>query len=161
MWKKLDDAVGEQPEFASRRMGETPEMTLESASETLVEAYRNRQAEKAKFGVGAQKVLADQPLPPTTMATYTEAVNEFTKNANAFIEQLPLLKKARDSYEQAMRASAELRKILDVGEQHLQTLMNQLEQVVNPAPEKRKPEPSKVEAIRGLDESAGGVKRAL
>jgi hypothetical protein len=60
-----------------------------------------------------------------------------------------------------MRASAELRKILDVGEQHLQTLMNQLEQVVNPAPEKRKPEPSKIEAIRGLDESAGGVKRAL
>jgi len=68
-----------------------PEMTLESASETLIEAYRNRQAEKAKFAVGSQEVLTDQPLPPTTLATYSEAVNEFTKNANAFIEQLRFL----------------------------------------------------------------------
>jgi len=39
-------------------------------------------------------VLGQRPLLPTTMATYTEAMNEFTKNANAFIEQLPLLNKA-------------------------------------------------------------------
>jgi len=39
MWKKQDDAEGAQPEFASKQM---PEMTLESASETLIEAYRNR-----------------------------------------------------------------------------------------------------------------------
>ena len=67
MWKKQDDAVGAQPEFASKQM---PEMTLESASETLIEAYRNRHAEKAKFAVVSQEVLAGQPLPPTTMATY-------------------------------------------------------------------------------------------
>jgi len=70
MWKKQDDAVGAQPEFASKQMPEMPEMTLESASETLIEAYRNRHAEKAKFAVVSQEVLAGQPLPPTTMATY-------------------------------------------------------------------------------------------
>ena len=158
MWKKQDDAVGAQPEFASKQM---PEMTLESASETLIEAYRNRQAEKAKFAVGSQEVLTGQPLPPTTLATYSEAVNEFTKNANAFIEQLPLLSKARDAYEQAMRASAELRTELDAGEENLRTLMTHLEQVINPAPDKKKPELAKVEAIRGTDESTGGVKRFL
>jgi hypothetical protein len=158
MWKKQDDAVGAQPEFASKQM---PEMTLESASETLIEAYRNRQAEKAKFAVGSQEVLTGQPLPPTTLATYSEAVNEFTKNANAFIEQLPLLSKARDAYEQAMRASAGLRTELDAGEENLRTLMTHLEQVVNPALDKKKPELAKVEAIRGTDESTGGVKRFL
>ena len=158
MWKKQDDAVAAQPEFASKQM---PEMTLESASETLIEAYRNRQVEKAKFAVGSQEVLTSQPLPPTTLATYSEAVNEFTKNANAFIEQLPLLSKARDAYEQAMRASAELRTELDAGEENLRTLMTHLEQVVNPAPDKKKPELAKVEAIRGTDESTGGVKRFL
>ncbi|MGA8273066.1 MAG: hypothetical protein WB919_16000 [Candidatus Sulfotelmatobacter sp.] len=150
MWKKQDDeTTGAQPEFAPKPM---PELTLESAGETLVEAYRNREAEKAKFGVGAQKPPASLPLPPTTMATYTEAVSEFTRNANAFIEQLPLLNKARDSYEQAMRASAELRQVLDTGEQNLRSLMTQLEQVVNPALDKRKPEPAKVESIRATDE---------
>ena len=88
-------------------------------------------------------------------------MNEFAKNANAFIEQLPLLSKARDAYEQAMRASAELRRELDAGEQNLRTLMTHLEQVVNPAPDKKKPELAKVEAIRGIDESTGGGKRFL
>jgi exonuclease VII small subunit len=160
MWKKQDDAVGVQPELASKQMPEMPELTLESASETLIEAYRNRQAEKAKVGVSPKKVLTGQPLPPTTMATYSEAVNEFTKNATAFIEQLPLLTKAREAYEQAMKASAELRTVLDAGEENLRTLMTQLEQVVNPAPDKKKPELAKVEAIRS-DESTGGVKRFL
>jgi flagellar biosynthesis chaperone FliJ len=99
------------------------------------------------------------------MATYTEALNEFAKSATAFIEQLPLLTKARDAYDQAMRASSELRKVLDAGEENLQTLMAQLEQAVNvhgvkPATDRKKPEPSKVEAIRGIDESSsGGAKR--
>ena len=88
-------------------------------------------------------------------------MNEFAKNANAFIEQLPLLSKARDAYEQAMRASAELRRELDAGEQNLRTLMTHLEQVVNPALDKKKPELAKVEAIRGIDESTGGGKRFL
>ena len=160
MLKKQDDAVGAQPEFASKQI---PDSTLATEDEALIKAYREHLAEKGKFAVGPHKEGHDQPSPPVTMATYTEAVNEFTKNATAFIEQLPLLTKARDAYEQAMRASAELRKVLDAGEENLRTFMTQLEQVVNvhvgqPAPNKKKPEPVKVEAIRGTDESTGGVK---
>jgi hypothetical protein len=163
MLKKQDDAVGTQPEFASRQM---PDSTLATEDEALIKAYREHLADKGKSAVGPQKVFTegqDQPSPPVTMATYTEAVNEFTKNAAAFIEQLPLLTKARDAYEQAMRASAELRKVLDAGEENLRTFMSQLEQVVNvhvakPAPDKKKPEPVKVEAIRRTDDSSGGVK---
>ena len=158
MWKKQDDAPGWQPDSFSNQV---PDLTLESASETLMEAYRNRQAEKAKFGVGAQEIQAgQQPLLPTTMATYTEAMNEFTKNANAFIEQLPLLNKARNAYEQAMRANVELRKLLDTGEENLRAFMTRLEQIVSPASEKRRPEPAKVEAIRGTEEPSGGVREA-
>ena len=126
-------------------------------------------AEKGKSAVGPQKVFTegqDQTSPPVTMATYTKVVNEFTKNATAFIEHLPLLTKARDEYEQAMRASAELRKVLDAGEENLRTFMTQLEQVVNvhvgkPVPDKKKPEPAKVEEIRGTDGRTGGVETFL
>jgi ABC-type transporter Mla subunit MlaD len=100
------------------------------------------------------------------MATYTAGVNEFTKNATAFIEQIPLLTKARDAYEQAMRASAQLREVLDAGEENLRSLMTQLDQVVKldvtkPAPDKKKSEPVRVEAIRGTDDGTGGVKTFL
>ena len=158
MWKKPDDPVGaQQPQFASKQAPDPLEMTLDSASETLVDAYRDSRAEKPKLVAGPKKVLAGQPLSPPSMATYTEAVNEFSKNATAFIEQLPLLTRARDSYEQAIRASAELRKILDTGEENLRTLMSHLEQAVDPTLDRKKPEPTKVEAIRGTDESAGVV----
>jgi hypothetical protein len=55
------------------------------------------QFKKGSFAVVPQKVSAEdhsQPLPPPIMRTYTEAVNQFTKNATAFIEQLPLLTKS-------------------------------------------------------------------
>jgi len=156
MWKKQDDAVDPQPDFAMEQMPD-----LESV---LIESHRDRQGEKGKFGVGPQKFFSEshnQPSSTATMATYTEAVNEFTRSATAFIEHLPLLTKARDAYEQAMRASAELRKILDAGDEDLRTLMTPLEQVIHlyvakPAPDKKKPELAKVEAIRGPEESAGG-----
>jgi hypothetical protein len=161
MWKKQDDAVDAQTEFASKQM---PESALESDGESLNKAYH--QAEKGKFAVGPQTFFTEghsQTSPPPTMATYNEAVNELTKNATAFIEQLPLLAKARDAYEQAMRASAEQRKVLDAGDENLRSFMTQLEEVVNvhvgkPVPDKKKPEPVKVEAIRGTDQSTGGVK---
>jgi hypothetical protein len=88
-----------------------------------------------------------------SMTTYTEAMNEFTKNATAFIEQIPLFSKARDSYEHAMRASAELRNVLDAGDESLRTLMAQLEQAVNvrvekPGFDRKKPEPARVETTK-------------
>jgi hypothetical protein len=159
MWKKQDDVVGAQPEFASEQT-----QGLESLGATLIDSLSK---EKGNAAFGSQKVLAedhDQPSSSPTMTTYTEAVNEFTKNATAFIEQLPLLTKARDAYERAMRASAGLRKVLDAGEENLRTLMTQLEQTVNvhgvkPAPDKKNPEPAKVEAIRGTDESGNRMMR--
>jgi hypothetical protein len=162
MWKKQDDAMGAQPESDSKR---TPE--LESLGDALIESLRDSRFEKRDSAVGPQKVFAEdhhRSSSSPTMTTYTEALNEFTRNAIAFIEQLPLLTKARDSYEQAMRAGAELRKILDTGQENLQTLMTQLEQAVNvhgvkSALDRKKPEPAKVEAIRGTDESSGGVRR--
>jgi hypothetical protein len=147
MWKKPDDAV---PPLGSK------------LGEQLVGEYLESLSEKGRSAVGPQRVVAEvqhQPSTPATMAGYTEAVNEFTKNATAFIGYLPLLYKARDAYEQAMRISAELRTVLDSGEENLLTLMHQLEQTVNVhvvqfAPDnKKKPEPS-----RGTDKGPGGVK---
>jgi hypothetical protein len=161
MWKK-DDAMGAQQQPDSKQ---TPE--LESLGDALIESLTASRFEKRDSAVGPQKVVAEghqQSSTLPTMTTYTEALNEFTRNATAFIEQLPLLTKARDSYEQAMRAGAELRKVLDTGQQNLQTLMAQLEQAVNvhgvkAALDRKKPEPTKVEAIRGTEESSGGVRR--
>jgi hypothetical protein len=188
MGKKLDDAVGAQPEFASEQ---TPD--FKSLRAVLMESLMEQ--EKGNVAVGPQQVLDEdhqkelealrvvaklfrdegdrvreaaeptltgQPSSLATMTTYTEAVNEFTKNATAFIEQLPLLTKARDAYEQAMRARAELREVLDAGEKNLRTLVTQLEQAVNvygvkPAPDKKNPQPAKVEAIRGTDESSSRI----
>jgi hypothetical protein len=162
MWKKQDDAMGAQPDFASK---ERPD--LASLGDALVESLVNAQFKKENFAVVPQKVLAEdhhEPSSSSTMTTYIGAVNEFTRNATAFIEQLPLLTKARDAYEQAMRASAELRKVLDAGEENLRTLMTQLEQGVsiqrvNLAPDKKNPEPAKVERMRGTDQGEGRALR--
>ena len=156
MWKK-DDAMGAQPESDAE---------LDSLGAALIESLMDSRLEKRDSAVGPQKVPAKDhhQSSSSTMTAYTEALNEFTRNATAFIEHLPLLTKARDSYEQAMRAGSELRKILDTGEENLQTLMTQLEQAVNvhgvkTALDRKKPEPAKVEAIRGADESSGGVRK--
>ena len=140
---------------------------LKSLGAALIESLKHNRDEKGNFAVGPQKVLAQdhhQPSSSPTMTAYTEAVNEFTKNATAFIDQLPLLTKARGAYEEAMRASAELRKVLDAGEENLRTLMTQLEQGVSiqpvkPAPDKKNPEPAKVERMRGTDEGGSRAVR--
>ncbi|MGC2369362.1 MAG: hypothetical protein WA474_09885 [Candidatus Sulfotelmatobacter sp.] len=128
-------------------MFETPEMSLESARETLIEVHRNRNPEKPDSAVGPQKVPTSQPSVPTTMAMYSEAVDEFTKNAGVLMEQLPLLSKARDAYEQAMKASAELRRELDAGDEHLRSVMSHLEEALDADPDRKEPEPAKVGMI--------------
>jgi len=152
MWKKQDDNAEMQPEFA----GDAP-----------IEPSIDGRFEKWDFATGSQHDLdKDIPHPSSSpnMNTYTEALNEFTRSATAFIEQLPLLTKAREAYEQAMKASAELRRVLDTGEENLQNLMMQLEQAVNvhgvkTASDRKRPELAKVEAIRGTEESTAAVKR--
>jgi len=155
MWKKQEDVVDAQPDFASKQRPD-----LASLGDALVEALTNDQFKQGNSAVVPQKVPAEdhnQPLSP--MKTYTEAVNEFTKNAAAFLEHLPLLTKARSAYEEAMRASAEMRKGLDAGEENLRTLMTQLEQGVSiqpvRPPDKKNPEPAKVERMRDTGEGEG------
>jgi hypothetical protein len=162
MWKKQDDAVGAESDFASKQKPD-----LSSLGDALVDSLMDDQFKRGNFAVVPQKGPAEDhnPLSPSpTMKTYTEAVNQFTKNATAFIEQLPLLTKARDAYEEAMRASVEMRKVLDDGEENLRTLMTQLEQGVNvrgvmPAPDKKESEPARIPRMSGTDGGAGRATR--
>src|SRR5580658_6024539 len=149
MWKKQDDAGDAEPEFSLERIPD-----LESVL-------------KEKFQGGLPKGFTEghkQPSSPASVEAYTEALNEFRQNTNRFIEQLPLLAKARDAYERAMKASGELRNLLDAGEESLRTLKTQLEeavsiQAVKPAPDRKRAEPAKVEAIRATNESTGSATR--
>ena len=105
--------------------------------------------------------VGTQPTP--TMATYSEAMDKFTKSATAFMEHVHHLTQARDAYQEAMTVSTAIRNSLDAGDQALRTLMLQLEQAVNvnlgkPALDKKRPEPVKVEAARADSESTGVVK---
>ena len=97
------------------------------------------------------------------MSTYVDAVEEFRESATAFIQHLNLLAQAREAYQQAMTASAELRTVLDAGDENLRTLMGQLEQALDlhiskPGADKKKPEPVKPETVKTSTESVGGVR---
>src|SRR3984885_11567595 len=97
------------------------------------------------------------------MATYIGAVEDFRKSATAFMQHVDLLAQARDAYQQAMTASADLRTVLDAGDENLRTLMTQLEQALNlhmgkPALERKKPEALKVEAIKTSSEGTSAVR---
>jgi hypothetical protein len=162
MWNKNDNPHGgTQPELASE---EKPD--LAALGDALVQSLLNDEFKKGNLAVVPQRVLSEDqssPSPSASMKTYTGAVDEFTKNANAFIEQLPLLTNARAAYEEAMRARAEIRKVLDAEEQNLRTLMTELERGLSvhdakPAPDKKSPEPAKVERMGG---TAEGARRAV
>jgi flagellar hook-basal body complex protein FliE len=146
MWKNVNHGVATQPEVASQ----PAEKTLPSAGKLLNDPPVSLQA------VGENE---DGLSTTATMTTYAEAVNEFTKNATACIGFLPLISKARDGYEQATKASAQLREVLDAGEESLRTVMTQLEQaisvhVLKSVGDGKRPEPSKVEAIRGNNKAS-------
>jgi hypothetical protein len=98
------------------------------------------------------------------MATYMNAVEEFRESATAFIQHMNLLAKTRESYQQAMSASGELRTVLDAGDENLRTLMSQLEHALDlhtgkPVLDRKKPEPVRMEAIKPSGESARAVRR--
>jgi len=155
MWNKHDDPHGSaQPDSASK---ETPD--LAALGDALVQSLMDDQFKKGNVAAVPQKVPAEDhnpALPAPSMKTYIEAVEEFTKNAHGLIEQLPLLTKTRAAYEVAMRASAEMRKMLDAGEDNLRSLMTQLDQGLSvqgfeQVAEKKIPEPTKVERMTGTD----------
>jgi hypothetical protein len=130
MWKEQHDAGNTPLEVAS---AELPELSAEALVE-IVTGARDDDRQKLKSednlqmeGKKLQKQMEPVALP--TMSTYTDALNKFTKNATEFIEHLPLLSEARDAYVQAMKASKELRHVLDSGGQKLQTLMIRMERI--------------------------------
>jgi hypothetical protein len=105
--------------------------------------------------------VGTQPTP--TMAMYSEAMDKFSTSATAFMEHVHHLTRARDAYQEAMTVSAAIRHSLDAGDQALRSLMLQLEQAINvnlgrPAPDKKRPEPVKVETARADGESTGVAK---
>lgn len=160
MCKKQDDAEGAQPQSTSEQQRDARRLLEDALSPSLP---LNGDFQKRSVAVPSEEVLAEnsnQPSSSPTMNTYTEAVKEFTANATAFIEHLPLLAKARAAYEGAMRASTEMRKVLDTSDENLRTLMTQLEQQVNlrerkSATDKKPPEPAKVERMKTTDEGSG------
>ena len=160
MWKKQDDAEGAQPQPTSKQQHDAARLLDDVLSQLPAS---NDDFQKRDLAVASEKAMGDdsnQPLTSSTMNTYTEAVKEFTKNATAFIEQLPLLTKARGAYEQAMRASTEMRKVLDTSDENLRTLMTQLEKRINLqelkfAADKKPSEPAKVETMKRTGEGGG------
>jgi exonuclease VII small subunit len=107
---------------------------------------KERQMWKKEGSVTAERV-------PGAMAAYRESVDEFSKHATEFLEHIPTLTKAREAYQRAMTVSAELRSILDTGDETMKSLMGQLEQAVNMqlgkvTTERKRPEPAKVESIK-------------
>ena len=159
MWRKQDDVEGAQPKQQSDATRLLGDVLSQSASKDDLE--------NKNVGVSSNTAVSEPASPPLSspaMNTYTAAVKEFTTNATAFIEYLPLLTKARNAYEEAMRVSTEMRKALDAGDENLRTLMAQLEQRTNlqelkSAPDKKRPEPAKVERVKTIDEGVGRTSR--
>ena len=99
---------------------------------------------KKQNEVGTQRL-------PGSMKTYSQAVDEFSKHTSEFLASIPLLIKAREAYQRAMSVSAEVRSMLDAGDETLRTLMAQVEDavavhLVKAPSDKKKPESIKVEA---------------
>jgi hypothetical protein len=175
MWKKLDNFASSRTDADLNQASNSSELPDHPA---LDDPWLMGEQDAGK-GLEANpepQVVASKPesskpqlekTPPVTLGAYTEAVKKFTKSASAFIEQLPLLAAAREAYEEANRASAELRKVLDSGDENLRALMSHLEHMANielvNAPAGRTTssnvEPSKLGPVRVGDETKGTMKR--
>jgi hypothetical protein len=162
MWKKQDGSDS-SPQSTSMQQGDAARLLGDALSQStpIKDDFKKEDFDRASEEVFPED--SKRPLASPTMNTYTEAVKEFTTNATAFIEHLPFLTKARAAYDEAMRASTEMRKALDTSDENLRTLMAQLEQQVklrelNSALDKKPPEPAKVERMKDTDE---GERRAF
>lgn len=171
MWNKQDDSARTKPEPVARDLAsndlvsdDTPD--LASLGDALIRPLMDDQLKKGSFpapsptvsgevhALPAQAPTAHTPLMSSpAMKTYTEATSEFAQHASALIEHLPRLAKARAAYEEALRASAEMRRVLDAGDEKIRTLMNQLEQKMSahnlmPLADKKISEPAKIERMK-------------
>jgi exonuclease VII small subunit len=99
--------------------------------------------------------VAGQRLPGS-MATYSEAVDEFSKQAADLMTHMPVLNKARDAYQRAMNVSAEIRSMLDAHDAKLESLMAQLEEAVHlgrASSDKKTPESVREESTQATGET--------
>src|ERR1700758_1854002 len=99
------------------------------------------------------------PRLPGSMKTYSQAVDEFSKHTSEFLACIPLLIKAREAYQRAMDVSAEVRSMLDAGDETLRTLMGQVQDAVNvhlakTPSDKKKPEGVKAGSTLAKNETA-------
>jgi hypothetical protein len=156
MWKMQNDAESPQSgnAFPSKQRP-----AFSSDGDVLVMTEELQQVDGALVSQKASIENSDHLASPT-MKNYAEAVAEFTKNATAFIEQLPLLTKAQGAYEEAMRASMETRRVLDASDENLRILMSTLVRNMNlqelkSATDKKPPEAARVETIKETDKGEG------
>lgn len=172
MWKKLDTSASSRGDLGSPSADNPPDTIDEMLMGIIRDNHRdtNPSLQESQPEVAAgQPEQVQQQLSSSTLDAYTQAVRKFTKSASAFIECLPLLTEARAAYEEAAKASAELRKVLDSGDDNLRALMNQLQQMAGVQigdgqtfkliTDRKKPEPSKIENAQGSDEARLKLKR--
>jgi len=126
-----------------------------------VDAFKKEKVEeidafKKENEVGTQRL-------PGSMRTYSQAVDEFSKHTSEFLACIPLLIKAREAYQRAMAVSAEVRSMLDAGDETLRSLMAQVEDAVavhlakSPS-DKKKPESVKVESAPAKNENGDSTR---
>src|SRR5262249_37837776 len=130
MWKKIEDADPWKKE-------------IEDADAWRVIQQGKVDETKKENDAGTQRL-------PGSMKTYSEAVDEFSKHTSEFLACIPVLVKARDAYQRAMAVSAEVRSMLDAGDETLRTLMSRLEDSVaihlgKTPSDRKKPEAVKAE----------------
>jgi hypothetical protein len=177
MWKKLENFAGSRPDTTANDATEltsAEENSPESPDDAwLVDTVGSHAAED-ESGSDKEAPAATPEMAPTqrqqemplSLGAYTEAVNKFTKSASAFIEHLPLLAEARQAYDEASKASTELRRVLDAGDENLRTLMSHLEQMVNvqlvngpKTPGDTAEAPSRLGPVRVGEDAKGAAKR--
>lgn len=175
MWKKLENFAGSRPDTTAN---DATDLNSENMPESLDDAWlvdtvashegEDESVSQKEAPAGSPEMVQTQRQQemPLNLGAYTEAVNKFTKSASAFIEHLPLLAEARQAYEEASKASTELRRVLDAGDENLRTLMSHLEQMVNvqlvngpKAPGNTAEAPSKLGPVRVGEDAKGAVKR--
>jgi hypothetical protein len=139
MWKKIEDA--------------------ETWKKEIEDADARRIVQPGKVDEPKKENEAGTHQLPSSMKTYSEAVDEFSKHTSEFLACIPVLVKAREAYQRAMAVSAEVRSMLDAGDGSLRTLMAQLEDAVavqlgKVPSDKKKPESVKVESVPAKNETS-------
>ena len=94
---------------------------------------------------------------PNALDTYLSAVQKFQQCAAPIMENLV---KAREAYEEALRASAEIRQILSSQDDSLGSVMTKLQDTVS-VHLVRKNDPTKLIEISPADESGDALARQI